>query len=124
MAQLGAPARKLLLGIPSYARSMSSPSEARTYAELRRDGLVASKEADESSDGVWYFNGPATVAAKAREVKLRGLAGAFVWEAGQDELDNDEWSLLANIRKALFDDARKSTNNNNNNENKEEHSEL
>ncbi len=84
------------------------PGEVRTYNELVRDGPLADTAADESSDGVFYLNGRRTVQNKVREIVKRDVAGVFLWEAGQDTLDNAEWSLLAAMHSELFPSSKSS----------------
>jgi GH18 family chitinase len=77
LIQRGAPAFKVVLGIPAYCRGLNDLSQVQTYDEvaLKLDG-------DETAD-VWC-NGPESVRSKARFARQQGLAGIFIWELGQD----------------------------------------
>ena len=89
----GVPAAKLALGVPFYARDVHTGAP-ETYAELvRRHGVDARPGADRVGD--WYYNGPRTLARKARLAHARGLGGLMVWELGQDVRPDARGSLLA-----------------------------
>jgi GH18 family chitinase len=90
---------KIILGVPGYGRATASPDEAITYAEVVRDHGPLAPDADQTEDGKWYFNGVKTTVAKVELAAVQGLAGIFLWEAGQDSKD-EATSLLANMRDA------------------------
>jgi GH18 family chitinase len=97
---------KILMGIPSYARSVDNPGEVRTWSELVADSHGSQQQPialdnDEvvGANGVKYWiNSPATVHQKAMYADSIGLAGVFLWEAGQDAVTDRE-SLLAAMAK-------------------------
>jgi GH18 family chitinase len=76
----GAPAEKILLGIPFYGRHIET-RRALTYAEIMKKYQPAA-EIDEV-DGI-YFNGARTVARKVQLARDQKLAGVMVWEVAQD----------------------------------------
>jgi len=41
----------------------------------------------------WFYNGKATVAAKAQLVLELGLGGVMIWEVGQESFDNQKLGL-------------------------------
>ena len=99
MLALGAEPSKLVLGIPAYAREKNDPEEVRSYNEILRDGGPVPLDQDEVSPEkhrtmrehmeqhvgkTWYFNSVGTVVKKAEYAVQQGLAGVYVWEAGQD----------------------------------------
>ena len=89
----GVPPAKLALGVPFYARD-GHTGAAASYAELvARHGVAARPAADRV--GVWHYNGPRTLARKARLAHARGLGGLMVWELGQDVPPGARGSLLA-----------------------------
>ena len=89
----GVPPAKLALGVPFYARDVRTGA-AETYAALaQRHGVAARPAADRA--GAWYYNGPRTLARKARLAHTRGLGGLMVWELGQDVRPDAPGSLLA-----------------------------
>ena len=45
-------------------------------------------------------SGAATIASKVIWARTQGLAGVFLWEAGQDTLTNENLSLLRAMRLA------------------------
>lgn len=95
----GLPKSKAVLGVPFYGYGFGSAFRKDGYAYSE---IVASYPGAENSDQVgttiWY-NGLATIRAKAEYVKAQGLGGVMIWS-----LDNDapgEKSLLAVLAKAL-----------------------
>mmetsp|Transcript_8691 Transcript_8691/g.16867 ORF Transcript_8691/g.16867 Transcript_8691/m.16867 type:complete len:223 (+) Transcript_8691:1-669(+) len=86
---------KILLGIPFYGRNTKDPSRVMTYKEIR-DSYNPKPKQDQVKG--MYFNGQRTVFRKTRWAQEKGLAGVFVWEAGQDS--DDDSSLLKAIHRA------------------------
>ncbi len=82
-----------MLGIPLYGRGVVNRDLVKTWAQI----AVDNPQPDQDQLGDLYYNGPATVAAKAR--LARGLGGVMVWELGQDGVG--ERSLVRRIRKEL-----------------------
>lgn len=91
----GAPASKLILGLPFYGRDLKNPDRTLTYAEIVKKFTPAA-DMDEV-DGV-YFNGPRTIERKVRFAQGSKLAGVMIWELGQDA--PAEKSLLRVIRRS------------------------
>lgn len=83
VTQTGVPLARLALGIPAYGRSLRNPGDARTYADLVRDAPEArNPRTDETDDGV-YYNGPATVQAKAAWARQHGARAGGVGLPGR-----------------------------------------
>lgn len=85
----GAPAEKIVLGLPFYGRGISRRNETATYAQIVSRSHPE-PDVDEF-DGL-YFNGPKTIRRKTRFARESHLAGVMVWEIGQDAPGED--SLL------------------------------
>ena len=95
----GLPKAKAVLGVPFYGYGFGSAFRKRDYPYSE---LVVSypgaENADQTGNTIWY-NGLATIKAKAEYVKAQGLGGVMIWS-----LDTDapgEKSLLSAIAKAL-----------------------
>jgi GH18 family chitinase len=101
---VGIQGSKLTLGVPFYGRSLTQPSEAKAYEEIRRD-YVGSRPFEEVGDVVdgFGFNSIETVKAKVALAKEYGYGGVMIWELGQDA--EDESSLFAAIVEAVAMDA-------------------
>ncbi len=76
----GAPAKKILLGIPFYGRHIET-RRASTYTEIVARHAPAA-EVDEVA-GI-YFNGARTVKRKVQMAREFKLAGVMIWEVAQD----------------------------------------
>lgn len=81
LARPGVQPGQICLGIPCYGRKTQNRNQVETYAKILQEHRPA-PEQDEVSG--WYFNGPATVAAKARFAQTQQLRGVMFWELGQD----------------------------------------
>jgi len=95
MARMGAPAKKLLLGLPFYGRGIANRDRAMTYAEIHQR-FRPGEDLDEA--GGFYFNGPRTLQRKVSLAKERGLGGVMIWEVGQDA--RGRASLLSRLTQA------------------------
>lgn len=93
----GAPADKLLLGVPFYGRGTSGRTwkSALTYRSIRERFSPAPRQ---DLAGGYYFNGIDTIKDKVRFAQEEGLAGVMIWEIGQDTAD--DFSLLKSISRA------------------------
>lgn len=93
MLRAGVQSHQLVLGIPLYGRGVVNRDQVKTWAQ------ISTENPDPAQDqlGDLYFNGPATVATKAKLAKR--LAGVMVWELGQDAVG--ERSLVRRIRREL-----------------------
>lgn len=89
----GMPKARLTLGMPFYGYDFSNPNQVRalTYAQI-----VNLDPANAYSDqaGEIYYNGIPTIEDKT-QLAIDELAGAMVWELGQDKFD--QYSLLTKI---------------------------
>ena len=77
----GVPRRKLLLGVPFYARNVKQRNDSRSYGDLARAHDLG---AESDWVGDYYFNGIDTMKKKAVYAQELGLGGIMVWEMGQD----------------------------------------
>jgi GH18 family chitinase len=93
MRKAGVKPEQLVLGIPLYGRGVVNRDLVKTWAQI----AVDNPQPDQDQLGDLYYNGPTTVAAKAR--LARGLGGVMVWELGQDGVG--ERSLVKKIRTEL-----------------------
>lgn len=77
----GVPRRKLMLGVPFYARNVKKWNDSKSYRDL-----VRAHDPGPDSDwaGDYYFNGIDTLKKKATHAQELGLGGIMVWELGQD----------------------------------------
>ncbi len=95
------PKTKLLLGLPFYGRAGTSwdNTTAESYADITSayanqthkspptnvDHLtVALPDAFNNQPVTWYFNSPATIAAKTHYARQNAYAGIMIWDLGQD----------------------------------------
>lgn len=80
----GAPAEKILLGLPFYGRGYNGTirwTKAKTYRNLAEGYNL---KPDQDSVAGFYFNGPQTIREKVRLARDYGLAGVMIWEISQD----------------------------------------
>lgn len=96
LLKAGAPAEKIVLGLPFYGRNIKVPDTALTYRELVTK-YHPKGDADEV-DGV-SFNGPVTIRRKTEYALKTRLGGVMIWELGQDA--SGESSLLKVVRSAV-----------------------
>ncbi|HMJ89657.1 MAG TPA: glycosyl hydrolase family 18 protein [Candidatus Acidoferrum sp.] len=95
----GLPKSKAVLGVPFYGYGFGDAFRKSSYAY--REILAAhsgAEKVDEIGNTIWY-NGIATIKAKAAYANEAGLAGAMIWS-----LDNDvkgERSLLTALHETL-----------------------
>ncbi|MGH3712028.1 MAG: glycoside hydrolase family 18 protein [Micromonosporaceae bacterium] len=118
--QGGAPARKLVMGVPYYGRGWTGvPDRNRglyqgpatpapgTYEPGYEDyKVIATKPGNRYYDhravAVWYFDGttfwtyddPQVIRVKTRYIKARGLGGAMVWSLDGDDAQGTLTSAL------------------------------
>lgn len=95
----GLPKAKVVLGVPFYGYGFGEAFRKHDYpyAEIVATHPGA-EHADQVGNTIWY-NGPATIKAKARYVAEQGLGGIMIWS-----LDHDapgDLSLLTAIADAL-----------------------
>ncbi|MFO1004935.1 MAG: glycoside hydrolase family 18 protein [Planctomycetaceae bacterium] len=95
LIQQGAPASKILLGLPFFGRKIKT-REASSYADIVQK-FAPRPEQDEVED--IYFNGPGLIAAKTAWSQTVGLGGVACWELGQDA--PGEASLIRLIQSSL-----------------------
>jgi len=97
----GLPGNKVTLGVPFYGYDFSDKSHvtAFTWAEIANSHP---EQADNDEFQGKYYNGRATIFAKAQMAKARG-AGVMIWELGQD-VPSGEYSLLRQIKSAYMSD--------------------
>ena len=86
----GCEPRKILFGIPAYARHSQNPSMAKTFAELYDQAMEANSAArdqvlERNEWGGYRFEAPGDVERKVRYAMEQQLGGIFFWELGQDK---------------------------------------
>ncbi len=95
----GLPRSKAVLGVPFYGYGFGEAFRADGYSYSQ---IVAAFPGAEKSDSVGntiWFNGPATIEAKARYAKEQRLAGVMIWSLNQDAPGKN--SLLLAIHAGL-----------------------
>jgi GH18 family chitinase len=81
-----APADKMVLGIPAYARDAENPGEVKTFSEIVDELKPSSLDDLEVKRwGNYPFDSPSVVQEKTAYAREKGLAGVFLWEIGQDK---------------------------------------
>lgn len=95
----GLPKSKAVLGVPFYGYGFGNAfrKSSYSYAEILRLHSGAEK-ADEIGSTIWY-NGIATIKAKAQYVLDEQLAGVMIWSLDNDV--KDERSLLVALYQTL-----------------------
>lgn len=96
MARYEIPPEKLLMGLPFYGRIFDGYSpdywkKTQSYREIVRN---FSPTAQEDEAGGYFFNGPATVQRKLELASDHNLQGVFIWEIGQDMLNEASLSRV------------------------------
>ena len=88
-----------MLGLPFYGHGFgaAAKSDDWTYAKIVA-AYPGAENADQAGQTV-YYNGLATIRAKARLIREKGLAGAMIWSVDQDA--SGEKSLLRALDAAL-----------------------
>ena len=95
----GLPKAKAVLGVPFYGWGFGASFREAGYPYSEIVGMdPKAAEGDRIGDTVWY-DGPATIAAKARWVRAQGLGGVMVWSLDQDA--PGERSLLSVLTRVL-----------------------
>lgn len=97
----GLPGSKVTLGVPFYGYDFSDKSHVTdfTWAEIAQSHP---EQADNDAFDGKFYNGRATIFAKAQLAKSRG-ASVMIWELGQD-VPSGEYSLLGQIKAAYLSD--------------------
>ena len=95
----GLPKRKAVLGVPFYGYGFGPAflKDGYSYAEIVTT-YPGAENGDQVGSTLWY-NGFATIKAKAEYVKAQGLGGVMIWSLDQDAPGDK--SLLAAIAKGL-----------------------
>ena len=95
----GLPKSKAVLGVPFYGYGFGKAFRTRDYpySELVT-AYPGAENADQAGATIWY-NGLATMRAKAEYVKAQGLGGVMIWSLNLDAPGDK--SLLTAINKGL-----------------------
>lgn len=80
----GLPRSRAVLGVPFYGYGFGKAFRSRDYpySEIV-EAYPGAEKSDEAGETIWY-NGPATIRAKAQYVRDEGLAGVMVWSLDSD----------------------------------------
>ena len=95
----GLPKAKAVLGVPFYGYGFGAAfrNDGYAYSEIVTT-YPGAENADQIGTTIWY-NGLATIKAKAEYAKVQGLGGVMIWSLDQDA--PGEKSLLSTLAKAL-----------------------